>query len=55
MGSFQEWGLKDMWCGARKIHGGGMKRGRRQYQGRRMYISRCVRIVIWRIRGGLET
>ena len=33
-----------------EILGGGIKRGRRQFQGRKGHIRVCVRIIIWTIR-----
>ena len=46
-------------CGKRgvevkEIHGGGMKRWQRQFQGRKMHTSLCVRTVLRRIRGGIK-
>ena len=38
----------------KEIHGGGMKRCRRQSQERKKYRKECVRTVLRRIRGGIE-
>ena len=36
----------------KEIHGGGMRS--RQFQGRKMHIGQCVKIVLRRIRGGTK-
>ena len=38
----------------KEIHGGGMKRCRRQSQERKKHRKECVRTVLRRIRGGIE-
>ena len=45
---------KKMGVEVMEIHGGGMKRSRRQFQGRKVYTRPCVVAVLWRIREGIK-
>ena len=38
----------------KEIHGGGMKRRRRQFQERKKHTRQCVKKVLMRIRGGIK-
>ena len=38
----------------KEIYGGGMNRRRRRFLERKKHTIQCVRIVLWRIRGGIE-
>ena len=61
-GHFKDGVLKacDEVCGktrggdAKEIHGGGMKRQRRQFQERKKHTRQCVKSVLRRIRGGIK-